>query len=138
MIRILIVDDDPVSQIILKSLLEPWGECTTLMDGQEALRNIHICLQHQNPFDLICLDIMMPEMNGHQTLAEIRKTEKKLNIAPEKRSRIIMTTALADGNNVIEAFGKECNAYLIKPVTKKDLYKELESLGFSPPEHNRP
>ena len=73
-------------------------------------------------YDLICLDIMMPGMNGQEALKLIREEESKAKI---KGSKVLMTTALDDSKNVMSAFKEQCDGYLVKPITTDKLKEKL-------------
>ena len=122
----LIVDDDFFSRRILQTMLAGYGECHVAVDGKEALFAFEQALAEEKPYDVICLDIMMPEMNGHEVLKELREIEKSKNIFGKDSVKIIMTTAVDDYDNVIDAFREQCESYLIKPISKTKLLKLLE------------
>jgi two-component system chemotaxis response regulator CheY len=82
-------------------------------------------------FDLVCLDIMLPVMDGQAVLREIRVLESAGGAAPVKPARIIMTTALNDRTNVVAAI-KSCDGYLVKPIDKGKLIAALKGFGFEP------
>ena len=79
---------------------------------------------------LIFVDIMVPEIQGHDVLRLIRETEQKEGIPIEQKAKIIMTTSLSDAENIIEAFKATCDSYLVKPIRKAKLINEIESLGL--------
>lgn len=79
---------------------------------------------------MICLDIMMPEMDGQQALREIRLMEKAKRIAGPDRVKIIMTTALADEANVIKVREQQCDYFLVKPIQKAKLIEQLRKLAL--------
>lgn len=93
----------------------------------EAFRK---ALEENEPYDLICLDIMMPGMDGHGTLDAIRRIESEQGIAGLESVKVIITTALDDAINVMGAFRSGCEACLVKPIEKKNLLEELEKLGY--------
>jgi two-component system chemotaxis response regulator CheY len=128
--RSLIVDDDFFSRRILQTILSAYGECHVAVDGKEALFAFEQALAEENPYDAICLDIMMPEMDGQEVLKRIREAEEKRNIFGGDSVKIIMTTALDDSNNITEAFREQCEAYMIKPISKSKLVQTLESFGL--------
>jgi len=84
-------------------------------------------LKEGQPYDLICLDIMMPELDGHEVLRKIRRTEEENGVNSSNGVKIIMTTALDDPTNVVTAFKSLCDAYLVKPVHKSKLLDYLRS-----------
>lgn len=127
--RILIAEDDKVSEILMKNYLKTYGDCVTAENGQKAL-NIFINDFDENPFDLVCLDIMMPVMTGLEALKKIREFETSKNIKGLGHAKIIMTTAIDQKSEVMEAFKSGCEAYIVKPISKSDIKKALENLGI--------
>ena len=126
----LIVDDDFLCRKLLQNILSPYGECDIAMDGEEAISAFEMALEEGNPYDLICLDIMMPNLDGQQALKRIRQIEDKKRIQGLDCVKIIMVSALKDGRNILTAFKEGCETYLIKPVTKDKIVSELEKLGL--------
>jgi two-component system chemotaxis response regulator CheY len=125
----LIVEDDDTSRTILQRYLMVYGETATASDGQEAVAVFADNLVRGELFDLVCLDIMLPGMSGQQVLQEIRGMEELLDPPPAKKSRVIMTTALADKENIMQAL-PQCDAYLVKPVQRADLVYYLKKFGL--------
>lgn len=125
----LIVDDDFFSRRILQAFLAEHGECHIAVDGKEALFAFEQALSEDQPYDVICLDIMMPEMDGQEVLKTIREIETNKNIFGRDCVKIIMTTALNDTTNITKAFREQCESYLIKPISKSKLLKALKDLG---------
>ena len=76
-------------------------------------------------YDLICLDIMMPGMDGHKVLQKIRETERNNQVPLGNGVKIIMTTALGDKQNVLNAFRTSCDAYMVKPYDRNRLMEIL-------------
>ena len=129
--KILIAEDDSTSRVLLEELLNVYGDCTSVVDGLEAVRAFKKSLDDDRQFDLICLDIMMPKMNGQDVLKEIRKIEQKQGIGGKDMAKIVMTTALEDAKNIMQALLRgPCEGYLTKPINKKKLYGKLAELGF--------
>lgn len=128
--KTLIVEDDFVSRRILQSILSPYGTCDIAVNGREALMAFLMAWDEGEPYDLICLDIMMPGMDGHETLRRIREIEQKRVIKPFEGVKIIITTALSEFNEIKRAFENQCDSYLIKPITKENLIATLEQLGL--------
>jgi len=128
--RTLIVEDDFTSRRLLIGLLAPYGNCDIALDGKEAVEAFRLAWEGNYPYDLICLDIMMPEMDGQEVLKEIRKLEVEKGIDEHSRVKIIVTTVLDDRENITKAFKGQCEAYLIKPIDKEKLLQEVKSLGL--------
>jgi len=124
--RVLIVEDDFISRKILHRMLSEFGECDVATDGQEAIDAFSLAWGQNQPYDLICLDIMMPEMDGQQVLKAIRHFEQDQKTPSSKAVKIFMTTALDSPHDVIEAYYRGgCDDYLVKPIDKNRLEQLL-------------
>jgi two-component system chemotaxis response regulator CheY len=123
--KTLIVDDDLFNCKLLQSILENYGECSIAMSGGSAVQLFEEALKKQVPFDLVCLDIMMPEKDGYETLRDMRVLEQSQALQLNKRSRIIMVTAMEEQENKTKAFYENCDGYLVKPVERKLLEEML-------------
>lgn len=126
--RILIAEDDLVSRKFLFKFLSIYGECDLVVDGLEALDAVLISLKENKPYDLICLDIMMPKVDGVKVLKHIKDLETQKGILIEKRAKIIMTTALAETQFVQKAFEIGCDAYAAKPIDTDKFVEVLRKL----------
>lgn len=126
--KTLIVEDDFSSRLLLQGILQPFGECHIAVNGREAVAAFETALDGKVPYDLVCLDIMMPEMDGQETLRAIRGLEEKAGILVTDGVRIIMTTALDDKKNIMTAFRDQCDAYLVKPIDTRKLIEHLKSM----------
>jgi two-component system chemotaxis response regulator CheY len=129
-VRILIAEDDLVSRRFLSGFLSKYGECDIVVDGLEALDAFLISLQDGEYYDLICLDIMMPKVDGVKVLKTIRDLETQKGLLPEKRAKIIMTTALAEADYVKNAFEIGCEAYAAKPIDTVKLLDVMKKLDL--------
>ncbi len=130
--KALIVEDDFTSRLLLQELLKNYGTSHIAVNGREAVAAVHAALQADEPYDLICLDIMMPEMDGQEALLQIREQEASKGILSSCGAKIIMTTALGDMKNLSTAFNSLCDAYLQKPIGKAKLIEELCKLNLIP------
>lgn len=128
--RILIAEDDLTSRKFLFKFLSKYGECDLVVDGLEALDAFLISMKDNKPYDLICLDIMMPKVDGVKVLKHIKDLEKQKGILSEKRAKIIMTTALAETQFVQKAFEIGCDAYSAKPIDANKFVEVLDKLGL--------
>ncbi|WP_305046361.1 response regulator [Geoalkalibacter sp.] len=124
--RILIAEDDFTSRRLMQKLLAPLGDCDVVVNGAEAVEAFEAAHAEGRPYRLICLDIMMPEMDGQQALKILRRREGELGVAPRDEARVLMTTALDQPRDVIEAFYRGgCTDYLVKPIDKQVLLEKL-------------
>ncbi len=126
--KALIVEDDFTSRLLLQGLLQPHGECHISVNGKEAVEAFRTALASGQPYNLVCLDIMMPEMDGQTALKHIREIENKSGIFSSDGAKVIMTTALDDKVNIMSAFREQCDLYLVKPIEKEKLRESLVSL----------
>ena len=78
--RILIVEDEFITRKIVQSILSSYGECDIAVDGEEAVQAFTMAWESNKPYDLICMDILMPNKDGHQALKEIREKEAQRGI----------------------------------------------------------
>ncbi|MGB7606634.1 MAG: response regulator [Lutisporaceae bacterium] len=128
--RILIVEDDLASRRFLEKFLSKYGECDVVVDGLEALDAFLFSLKSGTPYDLLCLDVMMPKVDGIKVLKTIRKLEMQKGILPHKRVKVIITTALTGSDFVQNAFEIGCEAFASKPIDTKKLVEVMEKLGL--------
>ena len=129
--KFLIVDDDFVSRRVLQAILSPYGECHFAGDGEKSVQAYTSALKDNKPYDLICMDIMMPGMDGKQALKEIRRIEIEHKVRERQDTVIIiMVTALGDFENIMESFKNQCEAYIVKPIEEKKLIEKLWELGL--------
>ena len=128
--RVLIVEDDFIGSHLMKKFLEADCFCHLAFDGKEAIEAFEAALKEEKPYDLLCLDIMMPEVSGIDVLRTIRKMEQERGIPPDKGVKVIMTTALNDADVIMESFDARCDGYIVKPIRKETLFEEIENLGL--------
>jgi len=124
--KILIAEDDMIGRKLLVKFLERFGECNVAVDGIEALEKFIGSYEDKSPYDLMCLDIMMPKLDGLKVLKAARDYEKKNSIDKGNQTKIIMTTALNDKKTVDQSYELGCDGYAWKPI---DLDKFEEVLN---------
>lgn len=130
--KTLIVEDDFTSRLLLNELLKGYGPVHIAVNGKEAVAAASVALEAGERYDLICLDIMMPEMDGQAALKHIRNAEEMKGIFSTHGSKIVMTTALSDMKNVTTAFSRLADDYLQKPINKARLIEALQRLKLIP------
>jgi two-component system chemotaxis response regulator CheY len=129
--KVLIVEDDFGSRKLLQTILEEYAECDLAVNGEEALEAFKLAWQEKQPYNLICLDIMMPKVNGLEVLTRIREYEKSIGVKPAAGAKIIMITVLGDPKNVIQALYKGgATSYIVKPIKKETIINEINKLGL--------
>ncbi|HBE94851.1 MAG TPA: response regulator [Desulfovibrio sp.] len=129
--NILIAEDDFTSRRLLQNILAPYGESMITVNGEEAVEAFTLALEQGRPFDLVCMDIMMPVMDGQEALREIRAVEQRNGVKPADEAKIIMITALGDPRNVVDAYYKGGAAlYLTKPIDVRTFIDAVRQLGL--------
>jgi len=128
--KILVAEDDLASRRFLSKFLAQYGEVDLVVDGLEALDAYLMATKEKAPYDLICLDIMMPKVDGVKVLKAIRDFETKQGVVSEQRVKVIMTTALAETDYVNQAFEIGCEAYAAKPIDTNKMFEVIKKLGL--------
>ena len=120
--RILVVEDDRTTEHLISGILKNGGySVTAVADGEAALTELR-----SQPFDLLITDIWMPQMNGIELLAEIRK----LPNAP----RAVVLTSDTTPETLLRALREQAYQFLTKPVQGKELLELVEGVLSAPPE----
>jgi len=124
-LKILVAEDDATSRALLQAFLSQYGECHIAVDGKQAVQAAKEAREARQSFDLVCMDLRMPEMDGQEAIREIRRQEDATGaIRPTK---IFVTTAHADIEDITNALEGRCNAYLVKPIDTAKLLAELKT-----------
>jgi signal transduction histidine kinase/DNA-binding response OmpR family regulator len=119
-LRILLAEDNTVNQVLAVRLLEKRGHRVTVAaDGRQAVAALE-----RQPFDLVLMDVQMPEMDGFQATAVIREREKTLG----SHVPIIAMTAHAMEGDQKRCLAAGMDAYLSKPIQARDLFDAVEAL----------
>jgi two-component system chemotaxis response regulator CheY len=130
--RAVIAEDDETCAMVLASLLKSYGTTVTVSDGEALIREFTSELVKGQPFDLVCLDIMMPGLDGQACLRCIRAIEQGFGRVGGAGSRVLMTTSLNTPDTIMAAFRSQCEGYLVKPLDRIKLANQLAKLGFVP------
>lgn len=128
--KILLAEDDFVTRKFMTGFLSKYGECDVTVDGMEAVDAFMMALEEGEPYDLVCLDIMMPVMDGYQALKGIRNIERERSIPEDQAVKVIMATALNEEKNVKMAFQLGCTIYSAKPIDQEKFEIALKKLGM--------
>jgi len=127
--KCLIVEDDKVSSQVLQKMMSRHGTYDVVVNGQEAVDLFRLAHESNSAYDLILMDIMMPEIDGLQSVLAIRKIEVLMNIPMTKKVKVVMTTSLDDPRTIMKAlYESDANSYLIKPIRLQKLEDELRAL----------
>jgi two-component system chemotaxis response regulator CheY len=126
--KVLVVDDELTARIVLKEILSGYGELHCCADGNEAVLKCTTALERGDPYDLICMDVLMPVMGGIEALKLIRHQEEIHSGGRPRAARVIVTTAADDTSTINDAFRELCDAYIIKPIDGEKLIDVVECL----------
>ena len=126
--KTLVVDDELVSRKKLQKIMEGLGECEAVESGSAAIIAFKKAWESWMPFDLITLDIAMPEMDGTELLYTIREIEKEKNIPEEKQIKILMVTSHSDRDSIITSIQAECDDYIVKPFDRETVIEKIEKI----------
>ena len=119
-LRILLADDNPTNQLILEALLEPMGvQLTTVSDGRQA-----VAAFAPGRFDLVLMDVQMPEMNGVEATVEIRKREQA---AGAKATPVIALTANVMRHQIEGYLHAGMDEVVAKPIEAAVLFRAMEA-----------
>jgi two-component system, chemotaxis family, chemotaxis protein CheY len=130
--RCLIVEDNDLAREGLRYFLVEHAELELAVNGREAVVLFQQALTQMRPFDLVLLDIVMPEMDGQEALKLMRLAEQHHSAPDSKKAVIIMTTALNSPENMEEALWEgDCTDYLVKPIVRADLMAMLRRYGLT-------
>ncbi len=125
--KTLLVDDIKSVRELMKLYLNEYGISNSVSNGEEAIEAVKTAIKVNEHYDFICLDIMMPVMNGLEALIEIRKMEANAGIT---KSKIIMTTGNYDAKSITNANSNGCDGYFLKPVSKEAIERKLKEFGL--------
>ncbi|MBF0192451.1 MAG: response regulator [Magnetococcales bacterium] len=123
--RMLIVDDDFNSRLLIQEIVSDFGTCHMACNGAEAVQAFQAAYDRQQPYHVVFMDIIMPVMDGHLALQQIRAVEHgQKNHGNDVF--VFMVTAVDSHDHVCKAFFRGyCSDYLIKPVSITNLLNKL-------------
>jgi PAS domain S-box-containing protein len=118
--RVLLVEDNPVNMLISATMLVQWGfHVTQAETGQLAIEQVHQAAQKAQPFDLVLMDVQMPEMSGYETTVLLRQYFDSQTLP------IIALTAAALISEREEALHSGMNDFLTKPIDREKLQQTM-------------
>ncbi len=127
-LNILVAEDDRMSRAFITEFMTAYGSVDAATNGMEAVDLFIESIKSKKPYDLLCLDIMMPKVDGLKVLQVVRELEEQQHI--EKKIKIIMMSALSEVDYVQEAFRLGCDAYAAKPIDTEKVIEAMLNLGL--------
>lgn len=130
--RALVVEDDFATRLLMKSFLSRYGECDVVDNGVQAVECFSRAWRVGRKYDLVCMDVRMPEMDGPEAVRQLRAFEENRAISPPCRVKIMIMTSVDDIKEMIRCFHEFSDAYLMKPVNLANLLRQLKSWQLIP------
>jgi len=130
MMKMLVVEDDPVSAKVLSRMLSGYGHCDVAVNGKEGVELFKTASREGAPYRVVFLDLKMPVMDGQEALREMRDFEAQSGVDIAQGAKVIITTAYSDSENVFAAHISGCSAYLVKPIQRERLENVLKALNL--------
>jgi len=131
--KVLIAEDSILQAETLELMLNDLGitDISKAINGLSAMEYFEQALISEAPYTLVFLDIIMPEMDGQETLRRMRAMEKIKGVSEARKSLIIMTTALSSPTDMMDALLEgDSNDYIVKPVEEEHLQAMLAKYKF--------
>ncbi len=128
--RILVVDDDAPNRKLLTDIASKMGECEGAEGGQEALSAFKKAWEDWRPFNLIFLDVLMPDVDGREVLLKIREIEKEKKVSEQHQVRVIMVTGVSEEETVLDCLRNGCDEFIVKPIDILLVLEKMKKLGL--------
>jgi two-component system chemotaxis response regulator CheY len=130
-LRILLADVSMTSRLALERILAGYGHCDSAEDGMDALKVFTLALELGHPYDLVCIDLMLPRVGGIDAIKMMRRIEREMGVLKADAVKVIVITAVDNPAYIFEAcYRGGANAYLYKPVDRLKLIAEMEKMGL--------
>jgi two-component system chemotaxis response regulator CheY len=126
--KALVVDDDLITRIVLQEILSSYAEVHSCVDGNEAVLAYQRAIERGEPYDLVCMDVLMPVMGGIEALKLIRREEELHGRARPRATKVVITTATDDKDTISQAFRELCDAYVVKPIDTEEIIDVVRCL----------
>ncbi len=126
--KVLIVDDEVSCRSIIQRILSKDFECILAEDGQTAAKIFSQEVHKGKAFDLVILDLMLPDMYGLELMKLIKAAEETGMI---DNSKVLVLSGVDGSQQVVDAYENGVDGYLTKPINAGELKTELGKLGFT-------
>ena len=135
--RYLIVDDEEMGRYMLQAFLSEFALCDVAENGNEALRLFEKAQLEGKPYDLLCVDLIMPGMNGIALIRKIRELERIDSVYVGVRSKIFVITASDSAWDKADLLLENlCDDYIVKPFNRESLKDDLYKHELGVPGRN--
>jgi len=124
--RCIVIDDERIARTELSLLLARWGRVDEAESGEVGLQMVREAMEASDPYQLVCVDLSMPGEDGLETVHALRDLDDEVGIA---KTEVVVVTASDDKKDVFEAFRRQADGYLIKPVSMARLEELVNRIG---------
>ena len=132
--KILVIEDEFISRVKLQKILSRYGECHIAVNGEEMMEAFVEAHHENDPYDLLTVDIRLPDISGQEIVRRIREWEKDNGVVTsDKEAKILMVTAMSDGKNIMASFKEGCEGYVVKPFDFNKIADALSRMDIHPP-----
>ena len=128
----LVVEDEFSSRVLLQYILTGYGECHIAVNGEEAVDAFQSALADGAPYNLISMDIRMPEMDGNEAIRRIRAIETEHHLFSTPAVKILLVTAVENPEEEGQLPHARSDARIGKPIEATKLLQELRKLALIP------
>jgi len=125
------VDDDELSCRILADVCSEFASCDLAANGREGFAKFEKAVCEGRPYDLICSDVTMPGLSGHEMVRQIRAREMSLPVTGYLRTRIFMISSSGLPRDMTQAIlDNDCDDYIVKPFQRDTLKALLQKYNL--------
>lgn len=110
-------------------MLSPYGGYDIAENGRQAFDLFIAAHEEKVPYDIIFLDIMMPEIEGDKVLDMIRDWET-INLKGREPVPIVMATAKSDTETIVDSYDRGCHKFIMKPYLKSEVDELMTTMKF--------
>lgn len=126
--KILIVEDEKISQAKMKVIMAKYGICDAVGSGAMAIELFRKSWEEKAPYDIVTLDITLHEMSGLEVLLHLREIEAENKVPAPQQAKIMMVTSFSDTDHITSCITAGCNGYIIKPFTDESIAACLKKI----------
>lgn len=126
--KILVVDDEYVALSRMVKLFSRWGEAEGATNAAQALEMAETALSEGTPYDIISIDIELPDSDGLELMNNLRVLEESKNRENPWFSKKIIISAKSKHDNIQKALALGCDDFMVKPVSLSTLEEKMKHL----------
>ena len=128
--KTLVVDDLRPSSRVIQPIVGKYGQCDTVNELRAIAEAFNKAWTDNTPYNLVCVDVKPPKVDGEQVLRLVRAMEEKMRLTAEQRARVILVTADYEQKTAERLRNLGCDAVFVKPINRKQLQEWLTKLNL--------